>query len=89
VIVMVAVSTALVGPVTFFGLIVANLAYLVAGTHSHKFVLPMAVLLGILALVGGQTLLERVFSFNTTLSIIIECVGGLLFILLVLKGKAR
>ncbi len=89
VIVMVAVSTALVGPITFFGLIVANVAYLVAGTHSHKYVLPMAVLLGVLALVGGQTLLERVFSFNTTLSIIIECVGGLLFIALVLKGKAR
>lgn len=89
VIVMVAVSTALVGPVTFFGLIVANVAYLVAGTNSHKYVLPMAVLLGILALVGGQTVLERVFSFNTTLSIIIECVGGLLFIGLVLKGKAR
>ena len=89
VIVLVAVSTALVGPVTFFGLIVANVAYLIAGTHTHKYVLPMAALLGILTLVGGQTLLERVFEFNTTLSIIIECVGGLLFIALVLKGKSR
>ena len=89
VIVMVAVSTALVGPITFFGLIVANVAYLVAGTHSHRYVLPMAAMIGMLTLIGGQTILERVFTFSTTLSIIIELVGGLLFILLVLKGKAR
>lgn len=89
VIIMVAVSTALVGPITFFGLIVANVAYLLAGTHTHRYILPMAVFIGIMTLVGGQALLERVFSFSTTLSIIIELVGGLLFIALVLKGKAR
>jgi iron complex transport system permease protein len=39
--------------------------------------------------VGGQTLLERVFAFDTALSIIIEFLGGLVFIVLVLRRSAR
>lgn len=87
--ILVAVSTALVGPVTFFGLLVANLAYLVVGSTRHRHVLPAAALLAIICLVGGQMVLERVFAFNTALSIVIEFVGGLVFILLLLKGAAR
>jgi len=34
-------------------------------------------------------ILERVFAFDTALSIIIEFVGGLVFILLVVRGAAR
>lgn len=87
--VLVSVSTALVGPVTFFGLLVANLAYMIAGSAKHRFVLPVAVLLAILCIVGGQTVLERVFSFNTALSVIIEFLGGLVFIILLVRGHAR
>jgi iron complex transport system permease protein len=86
---LVAVSTALVGPVTFFGLLVANLAYLLLPTARHALVLPAAILVAILALVGGQVILERVFAFDTALSIIIEFVGGLFFIFLVVRGTAR
>lgn len=86
---LVAVSTALVGPVTFFGLLVANLAYLLLPTARHALVLPAAILIAILALVGGQVILERVFAFDTALSIIIEFVGGLFFIFLVVRGAAR
>ncbi len=57
--VMVSVSTALVGPVLFFGLLVANLAYIIMPTHRHVFVLPTAVLLGVVGLVGGQAVLEH------------------------------
>ena len=87
--VLVSVSTALVGPVTFFGLLVATLAYALVGSSRHIFVLPAAVLLAIIALVGGQTLLERVFAFDTALSIIIEFLGGVIFIILVLRRSAR
>lgn len=86
---LVAVSTALVGPVTFFGLLVANLAYLLLPTARHALVLPAAILIAALALVGGQVILERVFAFDTALSIIIEFVGGLFFIFLVVRGSAR
>ncbi|WP_176086004.1 iron chelate uptake ABC transporter family permease subunit [Martelella sp. HB161492] len=87
--VLVSVSTALVGPVTFFGLLVANLAYIILPGGRHRLVLPTAVLIAALTLVGGQTLLERVFDFNSALSIIIEFAGGIVFILLLLKGVAR
>lgn len=87
--VLVAVSTALVGPITFFGLLVVTLAHSLVGTSRHRFILPAAVLLAITCLVGGQTLLERVFAFDTALSIIIEFVGGVVFLFLVLRRAAR
>lgn len=87
--VLVSVSTALVGPVTFFGLLVANLAYQLAGSHRHRVVLPAAGLLGAIFLVGGQVVLERVFSFGTALSVVVEFLGGLMFIALLLRRGAR
>lgn len=87
--VLVSVSTALVGPVTFFGLLVANLAYILLPTSKHRYVLPAAVLISILCLVGGQTILERLLSFDTALSIVIEFAGGVFFILFLLKGSIR
>lgn len=87
--VMVAASTALVGPILFFGLIVANLAYSYAGTFRHTWTLPTAVGLGMLCLLGGQLVLERVFGYGGTLSTIIEFAGGLFFLYLVLRKGAR
>lgn len=87
--ILVSVSTALVGPITFFGLLVATLAHSLVGNSRHRFVLPAAVMLAIISLVGGQTLLERVFAFDTALSIIIEFLGGIVFIFLVLRRAAR
>lgn len=87
--VLVAVSTALVGPVTFFGLLVANLAYQLLGNHRHRVVLPGAALLGVIFLVGGQLLLERAFGMGTALSVVIEFLGGLVFLALILRRSAR
>lgn len=87
--VLVSVSTALVGPITFFGLLVANLAYLITPDHRHRHILPVAVFLAIIMLVGGQMLLERLFAFSTALSIVIEFFGGLAFILILMRGRAR
>jgi iron complex transport system permease protein len=87
--ILVSVSTALVGPVTFFGLLVSNLAYLMIRTHRHVYILPAAILISVIALVGGQVILERVFGYDTALSIIIEFVGGLVFIILLLRGATR
>lgn len=85
---MVAASTALVGPVTFFGLLVANLAYGAVG-HRHLRSVPASIAIGTIALVGGQLILDRVLGFGTELPVVIEFVGGLFFIILVLTGKAR
>ncbi len=87
--VMVAVSTALVGPIMFFGLIVANLAYSYVATFRHAWTLPAAAGLGMVCLLGGELVLERVFGFGATLSTVIEFAGGLFFLYLVLRKGAR
>ncbi len=87
--VLVSVSTALVGPVTFFGLLVANLAYAAMPTGRHRYVLPAAVLIAFVCLVGGQLVLERLFGFNTALSIVVEFAGGIFLIAMLMRGGAR
>lgn len=87
--ILVSVSTALVGPITFFGLLVAHLAYQTIGSASHRFTIPAATLYAVIFLLGGQMILERVFNFNSSLSVMVEFVGGLLFILLLLKASSK
>jgi len=88
--ILVSVSTALVGPITFFGLLVAHLAYQTIGSSYHRYTIPAAALYSVILLVGGQMILERVFNFNSSLSIMIDFAGGLLFIMLLLReGRKR
>lgn len=83
--ILISVSTALVGPITFFGLIVANLAYQFFKTYKHSILVTGAATMSVIALVGGQWVVERIFTFTTTLSVIINFVGGIYFIYLLLK----
>jgi iron complex transport system permease protein len=83
--VFISISTALVGPLTFLGLIVANLSYQAFKTYKHSILISGAVLISIISLVGGQWVVERVFTFSTTLSVIINFIGGVYFIYLLLK----
>ncbi|MFF2753846.1 iron chelate uptake ABC transporter family permease subunit [Psychrobacillus sp. NPDC058041] len=83
--VLIATSTALVGPITFFGLIVANLSYQFFNTYKHSVLIIGASLMSLVALIGGQWIVERIFTFDTTLSVIINFLGGIYFIYLLLK----
>ncbi|WAP71203.1 iron chelate uptake ABC transporter family permease subunit [Jiella pelagia] len=83
--VLVSVSTALVGPVTFFGLLVASLAVALVGSRRHAETLIAASLIAVICLVGGQTILERVLGFDTALGIVVEFFGGIVFLAIVLK----
>jgi len=83
--VFISISTALVGPLTFLGLIVANLAYQAFKTYKHTILISGAVLISIISIVGGQWIVERVFAFSTTLSVIINFIGGVYFIYLLMK----
>lgn len=87
--VLVSVSTALVGPVTFFGLLVANLAYGLTGSARHRDILPAAALLAVIALLAGQTLLEHLFGSEGSLSMVVEFLGGIMFLFLLLRGTVR
>ncbi|MFY2561760.1 iron chelate uptake ABC transporter family permease subunit [Corallococcus terminator] len=83
--ILVSVSSALVGPVTFFGLLVSNLAHAVVRTYKHALILPAAALVAAVALVAGQVVLEHVFAFDTNPRVIIEFVGGLVFITMLMR----
>ncbi|MBB94136.1 MAG: enterobactin ABC transporter permease [Rhodobacteraceae bacterium] len=85
---MSAVSTALVGPITFLGLLASSLAHHVAGTHRHAVLLPAAALIGAAILVYGQFVFERLLSMQSSLALLVEFAGGVLFLALVLR-RAR
>lgn len=85
--VLVAVSTALVGPLTFLGILVTNLTYELFKTYKHIILIPCCCLVSCVAILGGQFLVEQVFNFNTTISIIINFIGGLYFMFLLLKVR--
>jgi len=83
--VFVSVSTALVGPITFLGLLAANITYQFLGTYKHKFLLPGSIFISIIALFGGQLFVERIIHFSTTVSVIINLVGGCYFLYLLIR----
>lgn len=83
--VLISLSTALAGPMTFFGFVAAMLAYQTAGTHRHAVVLPMAFLIGLLTLVAGQFVMEHVFYASGMLTVVIEFLGGTVFLVRLLR----
>lgn len=84
---LVATSTALVGPIMFLGLIVANLARQVLPTHRHRVLIPASALVGVVCTVTGQFLVVHAFGLHTTLSVIVNLVGGIYFIWLLLRTR--
>lgn len=83
--VLIGVSTALVGPITFLGILVTNLARELLKTYRHRILLWGSMLISSAALVLGQFLVEQVFNFNTPISVMINFVGGLYFIFLLIR----
>ena len=83
--VLVSVSTALVGPLIFLGVLVTNLAREMLSTYKHSYLLPGSMLIASIALVFSQLLVERVLGNETPVSVLINLVGGAYFIYLLLK----
>ncbi|MDG0820422.1 iron chelate uptake ABC transporter family permease subunit [Staphylococcus equorum] len=85
--VLVSVSTALVGPITFLGLLTVNLAHELMKTYEHKYILPATILMSWLSLFIAQGVVENLFQATTQVSIIIDLVGGSYFIYLLIKRR--
>nr|WP_026126501.1 iron chelate uptake ABC transporter family permease subunit [Nocardiopsis xinjiangensis] len=86
--ILMAVSTALVGPMTFLGFLVATLAYQFADTHDHRYVLPLSALTCFVVLSGAYFVMRNIFYAQGVVSIIIELVGGVVFLFVILrKGR--
>ncbi len=87
--ILTSVSTALVGPMTFLGLLVMNVTFEFIKTYKHHILIPASMLISTITLILGQWLVTQVFSFNTTLSIIVNFVGGVYFIYLLLRTQQK
>ncbi len=83
--VLMAMSTSLVGPMTFLGFLIATLAYSVTDTYDHRRILPVAWLLGYTILAGAYFLLRHVLPMVDTVTIIVELIGGLVFLFVILR----
>ncbi|MGO4295333.1 iron chelate uptake ABC transporter family permease subunit [Glutamicibacter sp. MCAF14] len=86
--ILMAVTTALVGPLTFLGFLVATLAYQLADTYDHRFIYPMSFLIGFVVLAGAYFIMKNIFYADGVVGIIIEAVGGITFLIFILrKGR--
>ncbi len=87
--VLVACSTALVGPLTFFGLLSAQITAYYLKSNIFKYYLLASSLMGIILLIGGQSILEHLLNQATILPVVIEIVGGCLLLWLIKKGVKK
>lgn len=83
----IAVATAMVGPVSFLGLIIANLGRQIMKTYRHTHLILGASLFGMMTLVAGQWLVEHVFTYAVPVSVFITLGGGIYFLYLLLKKR--
>ena len=84
---LIAIATALVGPISFLGLIIANLSRQLFKTYRHTYLTIGSALIGMVVLVAGQLLVEQVFSFSTNISVFINVGGGMYFLYLLLRNR--
>ena len=87
VVLYIAIATALVGPISFLGLIVVNLTRVLLKTYKHKFLILGTFLFGVIVLLGGQILVQHVFSYSVPVSVFVTIFGGLYFLYLILFKK--
>lgn len=83
--ILMAVSTALIGPLTFLGFLVAMITYQITPTHDHKYILPMSAILSFLILASSYFIMNHVFYAQGVVSIIIELLGGSAFLYMLLR----
>jgi iron complex transport system permease protein len=87
--ILVATATALVGPVTFFGLLVCALTNRLASNMTHSQRLILVSLIAMICLVLGQTVFEQLLGMAGVLSVVIELAGGLVFLPLIFITHRR
>lgn len=83
--ILMSISTALVGPLTFYGFLVATMTYQAAPTYDHKYIFPMALAIGFLVLTGSYFFMYHVFRAQGVVSVIIELFGGIAFLSVMLR----
>lgn len=83
--VLMAISTSLVGPLTFYGFLVATMTYQAAPTYDHRYIFPMSLAIGFLIITGSYFFMYHIFRAQGVVSIIIEMFGGIAFLIVLLR----
>ncbi len=81
------ISTAIMGPISFLGLIVPHIARLLVGSN-HKILLPYTLLLGAVTLLLADTIGRTIAApYEISASLIMAVAGGPFFIFLLRRSK--
>ena len=81
------ISTAVIGPISFLGLIVPHIARLLVGSD-HKVLVPYSVLLGAFTLLLADTIGRTISApYEISAAVIMSVVGGPFFIILLRRSK--
>ena len=83
----IAVATSMVGPISFLGLIMANLSRQFLRTFRHKQLILASTLFGMAILIGGELIVERIYHYAVPISVFIGVFGGVYFLYLLLTNK--
>lgn len=83
--ILMSVSTALVGPLTFYGFLIATMTYQVVPTYDHRYIFPMSLAIGFLIITCSYFFMYHVFRAQGVVSIIIEMFGGIVFLITLLR----
>lgn len=87
VVLCIAAATAMVGPISFLGLIIANLSRQLLKTYRHGQLIVGSALVGMLAMIAGQLVSQHLFSYAVPISTFITIGGGVYFLYLLLFQK--
>lgn len=86
--ILVAISTSLLGPTAFFGILIANLSAAFSRSQSHRHRLPVAAVCAVLLFLLAQLLVEHLFNFKTSVGLLLQlCCGGY-FLMFLIKQRA-
>lgn len=86
---LVSMATALVGPITFFGLLVCALTNRFCTKMAHGERLILVTLIASSTLIVGQAVFEHVFKMAGVLEVVIELFGGVAFLLLIFMQYSK
>lgn len=84
---LISIATAMIGPISFLGLIIANISRQLFSTYKHTYLMAGSALVGVIILVMGQAVIEHVFTYSTTIAVFINIFGGLYFMFLIMKNS--
>lgn len=85
--ILISISTAMVGPMTFFGFLVVTLSYQAAPTYDHRYLFPMTLAIGFLVLTSAYFMMNHIFHAQGVVSVIIELFGGTIFLIAIVRKR--